>query len=129
MISLIQTFAASCTPKNGGFLGFPTWYKYLDGVEVANTSSNGTNATDCVVKLSHINDIWLVIAALIEIILRVGAMVAIGMIIAGGIQYITSEGKPDKTAKALKTIINAAIGLAITVSASGLVVFVAGRFK
>lgn len=130
MISLINTFAATaCTPKSGGFLGFPTWYKYLEGVEVLNRTGNGNASSDCVVRISHINDFWLVAAALIEILLRVGAIIAIIMVIVGGVQYITSEGKPDKTASALKTIISAAVGLAITVSASALVVFIAGRIK
>lgn len=130
MISLLHTFAATaCTPKSGSFLGFPTWYKYLEGVEVLNKTATGNAAPDCVVRISHINDFWLVAAALIEILLRVGAIVAVTMIVVGGVQYITSEGKPDKTAAALKTIISAAVGLAITVSASAVVVFVAGRIK
>ncbi|RTK95203.1 hypothetical protein EKI60_01970 [Candidatus Saccharibacteria bacterium] len=122
----LNTFAAagSCKPSGGAFLGFPTWYKYLDGVEVV----SGT-ATECVIKINHINDAWLILAAVIELLLRLGALVAIGIVIAGGVQYITSEGQPDKLSKALKMIINAAIGLALTVASAGIVSFVAGRFN
>lgn len=132
LTNLITTFAATsptsgtCKPSGGSFLGFPTWYKYLDGVEVP--VGDGT-ITDCVIKITHINDTWLIVAAIIELLLRLGALIAIGIVIAGGVQYITSEGQPDKLSKALKTIINAAIGLALTVASAGIVSFVAGRFN
>lgn len=128
MIQFITTFSTlvTCDPKGGGFLGFPTWYKYLKGVTV--TIPGGTG-TDCVVRITHINDIWLIVAAIIELLLRIGALVAIAMVIAGGVQYITSEGNPDKAGKALKTIISAVIGLAITVASAAIVSFAAGRFN
>jgi hypothetical protein len=130
MIQIFTIFGASaCTPTSGGFLGMPTWHKYLQGVVVDSQSGGSlTSGADCVVRISSINDFWLVAAAIIEIMLRIGAIAAIAVIIYAGIQYITSEGKPDKAAAALKTIISAAIGLALTVSAAALVSFVAGRF-
>ena len=122
MISLLaQTNNNLGPPCDGGsFLALPTWYKYLP-------SEAGSNP--CVARIHSINDVWLIIAAVIEIMLRVAALGAIAMVIYGGIQYVTSEGKPDKTASALKTLINAAIGLIITVSAAAIVSFVAGRFN
>src|SRR6266542_626553 len=94
-----------CTLSGGSFLGFPHWYKYLDGIQDANGI--------CTAHLNGINDIWLVIAALIEILLRVGAILAVAMVIYGGVTYITSQGEPDKTGQAKNTIVNALIGLAI----------------
>jgi hypothetical protein len=124
MLPFITYFSATVTgctnEKTGSFLGFPTWYKYLDRVEVGN---------DCVVRITHINDVWLIVAAIIELLLRIGALVAIGMVIAGGVQYVTSEGNPDKAKKALNTIITAAIGLALTIASAAIVTFVAGRFN
>ena len=112
-LPLITHFAAAC--KGGGFLGFPHWYEYLP--------CNGG-----VPALTNINDVWLVVAAIIEILLRIAGIVAIVLVIYGGIQYTTSQGEPDKTTKARSTIINALTGLAIAILAASLVAFVAGRF-
>jgi len=110
---LVSHFFAAC--KGGSFLGFPTWYKYLP--------CNGG-----VPALTNINDIWLIVAAITEILLRVAGLVAVIMVIYGGIQYITSQGEPDKTTKARSTIINSLTGLTIAILAASLVAFVAGRF-
>lgn len=106
--------------SSGDFFSFPTWYKYLPSVVGSNP---------CAPKISSINDVWLIIAAVIEILLRVGALAAIAMVVYGGISFITSEGQPEKTAKAIKIIINAVVGLAITIVSAGVVTFLAGRFN
>jgi hypothetical protein len=114
-----------CQPK-GSFFGFPAWYKYLKGTTVAATDN--TPAV-CQPQISGLNDIWLIVAAVIEILLRLASLAAIAMIVWGGIQYITSQGEPDRTTKARNTIVNALIGLVIAVGAATFVSFVAGRFK
>jgi hypothetical protein len=106
-----------------GFLGFPTWYHYLNSI------SDASAAKTCVPQITGINDIWLIVAAVIEILLRVGVLVAIGIIIYAGFQYVTSQGEPDKTTQARKTIINAVIGLVITIFAAAIVNFLAGSFS
>lgn len=114
-ISLLTNFAAACTKPN--FLGFPTWYEYLK------------LNTDCTPALGNIADIWLIVAAVIEILLRVAALVAIIMVIYGGIEFITSQGEPEKSNKARGTVINALIGLVIAVVAATVVTFIAGSFN
>ena len=79
--------------------------------------------------LGGITDIWLVVAAVIDILLRIAALVAVGFIVVGGVSYVTSQGEPDRTKTALRTIINALIGLAIAIAATAIVTFIAGRFK
>jgi hypothetical protein len=122
-----HTFAATldqglpCTPQGGSFLSFPTWYHYLPGVY----DTNGA----CAPQVGHLSDIWLIIAAVIEILLRIAALIAVGFVIYGGIQYATSQGNPDQTSQARTTIINAFIGLAITVIAATVVSFIAGSIK
>ena len=120
---LITRFAAAC--PGGGFLGFPTWYKYLDSI-ITHDDSSGVDI--CTPKLRGLADIWLVLAAIIEILIRVAAVAAIAFIIWGGVQYITSQGEPEKTAQARKTIVNGFVGLVIAVSAVAVVTFIAGRF-
>ncbi len=126
MLHFVYHFAAACTPKGGGFLGFPTWYKYLSGVSSANGQGN---ANVCLPKVSALSDVWLIVAALIEILLRVAGLAAIIFVIYGGVQYVTSQGEPDKAHKAKTTLLNALIGLVISISATILVTFIAGRFK
>jgi len=117
---LISHLADACTP-GGSFLGLPTWYAYLKGT----TDSNGK----CLPDLSSLSDIWLIVAAVVEILLRVAAIAAFAMIIYGGIEFITSQGNADQAAKARTTLINAVIGLVIAVLAATLVTFIAGQFK
>ena len=113
----------TCDPvaNSGGFFNLPHWYKYLSGV------TDGTGG--CIPKIQGINDVWLIVAAIIDILLRLAVMAAIVMIIYGGIQYITSQGEPDKSKKARSTIFDALIGLGLAVAATAAVTFVAGRFK
>jgi hypothetical protein len=118
---LIQNFAGACNLKGGDFLSFPHWYDYLQG------TTDATNA--CIPKISAIGDIWLIVAAVVEIMLRIGALAAVGLVIYGGIQFITAQGEPDKATKARQTIINALIGLVISIAAATIVTFVAGSFK
>lgn len=117
MINLLQNLAATC--PGGDFLGFPKWYKYLDG-----TTVNGL----CSPRLSGLNDVYLIVAAIIEVLLRISALLAVGYVIFGGIEYILSQGEPEKTNRARKTITNALIGLFISIFAAITVAFFAGRF-
>lgn len=126
MFQFILQFAASCTPKGGAFLGFPTWYKYLPGTS-APTGQGSPNA--CVPSVGALSDVWLIVAAVIEMLLRLAGYAAIAFVIYGGIQYVTSQGEPDKANRAKTTLLNALIGLVIAISATILVTFVAGRFK
>jgi FtsH-binding integral membrane protein len=97
----------------------PSWYEFLP-------SSNATGS--CQPALTSLSDIWLIVAAVIEILLRIATLAAIAFVIVGGVSFITSQGSPDKTAKARSTIINALVGLIIAISASLLVGFMAVSF-
>ncbi len=115
---------ASCQLSGGSFFGLPTWYKYLaDKGEV-----DPLGRCRYVPKVENMGDGLLVLLGLVDILLRVGGMVAFGFIVWGGLQMVLSQGEPDKRAKAVTTLINAAIGLVITLSAAGILSFVAGKF-
>lgn len=116
--NIINYFAATgagCSAGKG-FLGLPTWYTYLE--------VNG----DCTPKITGLSDVWLIVAAIIEILLRIAAMAAVVFVIVGAVEYIMSQGEPEKTAKARGTIVNALVGLVVAVIAATLVGFIAGRF-
>jgi len=118
---IFSLFATVCT-GGGSFLGFPTWYEYLNG-----TTDSATGA--CSPAITGLSDIWLIVAAVIEILLRVAALVAVGFVIFGGVEFLTSQGEPDKTNKARQTLINALVGLVIAVLAAVIVNFIAGSIK
>lgn len=119
MFEMIKSFAATCG-NEGGFFGLPTWYEYLTPVN---------RSGQCFVEVSGIMDIWLVALAILNILLRLAGLIAVGFVIYGGIKYVTSQGEPQKTKNALDTIMDALIGAVITITASGLVGFIAGRFN
>jgi hypothetical protein len=116
MLQLFTTFGKACS--GGHFLTFPTWYEYLG----SKTDANGV----CAPVVSGLNDVWLIVAAAIEILLRIAALAAIAFVIYGGVQYMTSQGEPASLEKARSTIINALIGLAIAILSSVIINFIAG---
>lgn len=120
ILKLLTAQHFACTVKGGSFLGFPAWYHYLQG-----TNTSGS----CSPQLTSLSAIWLIVAAVIEILLRLAAIAAVGIIIYAGVQYSTSSGNPEQTSKSLNTIISAAVGLLICVASAALVTFIAGSFK
>lgn len=116
---MITRFADACpVGKGGDILGFPTWYKYLNGQDLGDGK--------CTVVFNFPGDAGKIALAVAEIALRIGALVAVGFVIYGGFRFILSQGEPDKAASARRTIINALIGLAIAVLATTIVTFVGG---
>lgn len=133
IIQLLTVFAkagdACNVPNASPFLGFPYWYSYLPGVQALIDPSSPGSGTKCVPQLTDFTNIWLIVAAIIEILLRIAALAAVAFVIYGGIQYTTSQGDPDGTRKARDTIVNALVGLAVAIMAAAIVAFVAGRFN
>ncbi|MEX0749019.1 MAG: pilin [Candidatus Saccharimonadales bacterium] len=111
---LLNTFAAVC-PSTSNFLGFPNWYRGLecDGGQVV---------------FQDINNLWVVVANVMDITIRLAGLLAVIFIIFGGIRYITSGGSSSAVESAKKILLNALIGLVIAILASTLVGFVAGLF-
>lgn len=118
--SLLSLFgAAKCPMPN--FFGLPPWYKYLDYGWIKETKSCGIKNFDLLGKNS---DIPLILLAVVDILLRVGGLVAVAFVIYGGIKYIISQGEPDQMGNAKKTIIDALFGLAVAVVGVALVNFI-----
>ena len=115
-----KSCSVGACPKSQ-FFGLVPWYQYLTldaDCNVANfqvfPSSDGKTKSD----------IPLVLLAIVDDLLRIAGLLAVGFVIYGGIQYITSQGSPDGTAKAQSTVLNALIGLAIALIAVAGVSFV-----
>lgn len=119
--------------KSSSFLSFPTWYKYLDvvhdgkscNVELPKTTSTNSKG-ETIENTNWGPAIGSILLAVFEIVLRIGSIAAVGFVIFGGFQYILSQGEPDRTKESRSTIINAMIGLVITIFATAIVNLLAG---
>lgn len=119
----VPAYAASaenCGQTSGGFLGFPTWYKYL------NPTFDGT---ECKLDVTFPGAIPKILLAVVEIALRIGGVVAFGYVIYGGFKFILSNGEPDRAASARNSIINALVGLVIAIIAIGVVNFIGSTIR
>lgn len=101
---------------SGSFLGFPAWYRGL-------TEPSGE---DCNIKSPGDVDgignfIWIIALNVIEMLLRAAGYASVAFIIYGGYKYMISAGSPDGMVAARKTIMNAVIGLVISVAAIAIV--------
>lgn len=110
--------------QTASFLGFPTWYEYLEvgtkGADncaiVGPSDSNGEFQWDKALPR--------IALAIVDILLRVVGIITVAYVIYGGFRYITSQGEPDATKKAQGTVINALIGMAIAIFAVTIVSFI-----
>lgn len=119
--NLILLFADACD-KSGGFLGLVPWYHYI-------TLSSGCEVRDFNLLPSggQPSDVPLVLLALVDDLLRIAGILAVGFVIYGGIQFIGSQGNPEQTSKARSTIINALLGLALAMVAVAFVSYLGNR--
>jgi len=110
--------AAPCTDQSN-ILTFPNWYR---GVY--------TNAgTECNIEFKNgINDVWVIVTNLVEILIQAVGYVAVGFIIFGGIKYITSQGEAAGVTSAKQTITRAVVGLVISIVSVLILNLVVGVF-
>lgn len=110
---------------HSSFLGLPHWYEYLE------VGPKGSDPCAITGPMNGDEFDWKaaiprVAAAVIAILLRVAALLAVGFTIYGGFRYIISQGEPDATKKAKGTIVAASVGLVIAMFASVVVGFLGG---
>ena len=121
LINMVALTSANdaCTEPN--FFGLIPWYHYLNvdaKCNVVDFSVLGDGST---------SDLPLILLAIVDDLLRIAGIVAVGFVIYGAIQYVVSQGEPDKTTKARMTIMNSLIGLAIALVAVGAVSYIGGK--
>jgi hypothetical protein len=130
---LLHQFAISCTKTP--FLGLIPWYQYLDMTEVniIDPHTHQTIAGECRIEgfsgdsklvLGAHSPFLLIALAILDDLIRLAAMVAVGYVIYGGVLYTTSQGAPDMVKKAQQTIINALIGVGVAIVAAAVVAFI-----
>ena len=89
---------------------------------------NGLNPDSHGVYFHSIDQLPLIVANVIQIILTLTSALAVIFIIVAGIRYITSEGDPGRTTTAKDGLKNAIIGLVLSASAFLIVEFIARQF-
>jgi hypothetical protein len=112
---------------SNGFLGFPKWYKYLPGEISADNICRPVAPKDA----SGDGNVALAIVpvgmAILEILFRVVGIIAFFMIIRAGFAYTTSQGNPQETKVAKDRIVNAFVGIAISLVATSAITFFYGE--
>lgn len=113
---------AAPTGCDDRFLTFPTWYHGLTkkGCEIMSPS-------EVVGGLKVF--IWTIVLNIIEIMLNLVGYLSVGFIIYGGYKYIISAGSPNGMVSARKTIMNAVIGLILSIVSVAIVNTIAGSLK
>lgn len=113
------------------FLGFPAWY---NGLVEPGTDHKGKPS--CEIKSpSDLGEdglnkfIWVIVSNIVVMILRAAGYASVAFIIYGGYKYMISAGSPDGMVAARKTIMNAVIGLIISLAAVAIVNTIANGFK
>lgn len=117
VIATPTTYAAdsSCEVR---ILGIPPWYRGLaekDAKGDCAIVSPGTIMNGEVLSLSSF--IWHIVLNVIEIGLYLAGYIAVFFILYGGFQFMTGGNNPSQVENARKTILNAIIGLVISISA------------
>ena len=100
-------------------LGMPTWYRGLNDDDCNIVGPGQTNpATGETLDLAGF--IWRIALNIIEIGLFIAGFVAVFFLIYGGFQFLTGGANPGQIEKARVTMLNAVIGLAISMGAIGI---------
>lgn len=131
-----RAFAAVDERCNNSFLGFPAWYAYLDveyvddkkGCKIVGPAKTETDASgETISSVDVAKAAPMVFLAVIDILMRLAGMIAFAYVVISGFKFVLSQGNPEKEKAARQTIINALIGLVISILAIGLTTGL-GRF-
>jgi|GEM_PF-258150 hypothetical protein len=126
------TIANQCSKE---FLGLKPWFAYLkNNAFESNDSCNITNfsligeqdSQGNTTKPSSLLPVLLVIA---DDLIRIAGLVAVAFVIMGGIQFVTSQGEPEKTKQARGAIINALIGVLVAIVAASVVSYIGSQLS
>lgn len=111
--------AATCPGGTARLLTFPAWYNGLvnDNCEVTKVGNGGMSIRDFVVRIA---------LNIVEMLLQLVGYACVVFIIIGGFKYMVNDGDPSGLARARKTIMNAIIGLVISIASVVIVNSIAG---
>jgi hypothetical protein len=93
----------------------------------ADASVNCLGNANCNTGLPVINATNSQLQIILQLAFGIIGALAVITIIIGALYMVTAQGDPQKAARARQTVIFAAVGLAVAVSAEAIIVFVVGR--
>lgn len=116
MFHFLLACTASPAPGGPAFL-LPDLYK-----GVRDSADPNSLCVDSFEAIGHI------LANVVQILLVVAGLLAVGFIIWGGVQFIMSQGQPERIKKGKDTIANAIVGLVLVILSFLIVGFIANAF-
>jgi len=116
--------ASSCSST---LLTFPAWYQGLQRPDCSIKSPSDFKTATDTSGLSTF--IWKIVLNIVDLLLQVVGYVSVAFIMVGGFKFLTGTGTPDVVAKARTTILNAVIGLVISIFSVAIVNVVADSLK
>lgn len=115
MLGLILGISSAMLPAPAG------------AINVFNGACKGNNNAEvCKAKSDSINPL---VQTIINTLLFAVGIIAVIMIIIGGIRYVSSNGDSSQITSAKNTIMYSVIGLIVSLMAFAIVSFVVGQFK
>ena len=124
-LSAMTMIECSDRLRGTSFFEIPAWYRGLGSCEPVTPGSS-----DYEYKMDNLKDkgpneiIFKVALNIIDMALRIVAILAIIFIIYGGVLLITAQGAPDKVKSGKLAITQALIGMAIAMLASSVIGFI-----
>ena len=118
-----DTYPVKCTRVSKGDGSYVQFYGKTSA-DCAQAASLVTDPEAC-----NSNDLNSIITLIINAIIFIIGIVAVVMIILGGISYATSQGDPGKVKKGKDTILYGIIGLIVALLAFAIVNFVLGALQ
>lgn len=132
----------SGTLNRGSLFGIPPWFKYLPGEYVLQEVPDGKGGLKTPVEVCQPvikkdssekaipkKAILLIVAAILQMLIAVAGLAALAYLVYGGFMYLTSNGNAEQVKNAGSTLLNAIIGLAIAISATTLVNYIANQLS
>jgi hypothetical protein len=127
MFGLLRVMAVAPAACNKTFLGLTPWYHYLSSSDFSSSGCAIQNFTFLPTAGAGGSDIPLILLAIVDDMLRIAGIVAVAFVVYGGYQYVSSQGQPERTARAQNTITDALIGVAVAVAAISIVTFLGDK--
>lgn len=122
------TIAQRCSKD---FLTLKPWFAYLpnsafdeknNSCAIVNFSLLGRQ--DASGKTVEQSQLILVVLAILDNLVRLAGIVAVGFVIMGGVLFVTSQGDPEKAKRARMSIFNALIGVVIAIIAASVISYI-----
>lgn len=121
---LAVAVGSACDPNkanpNSGFFGLAHWWKYIH-------TGQYDALGNCTPTVKFPGGLWPIGLALVDMLLFVAGLVAVGSIIYAGVEYLSTMGNAEKGVSARKRIVNSLIGLAIVIIAIPLISLIGNR--